>query len=61
MGHGNEGKQYVMERLSKAGQGAVAALGAVARHAIWYVRYQLDGTVRTQRDRPRPNNRNGSG
>ncbi len=37
----------------------MAAVAAVARHAIWYVRYQLDGTVRTQSDRPRPNGRNG--
>ncbi len=48
-----------MQRFAQAGQGAVAAVAAVARHAIWYVRYQLDGTVRTQSDRPRPNGRNG--
>jgi hypothetical protein len=50
-----------MQRLAQAGQGAVAAVAAVARHAIWYVRYQVDGTVRTQRDRPPQNGRNGTG
>ncbi|MBV9213312.1 MAG: hypothetical protein JOZ25_06660 [Actinobacteria bacterium] len=49
-----------MQRLTRAGQGAMAAMAAVARHAIWYVRYQMDGTVRSQRDRPRsPGGRNG--
>lgn len=25
---------------------------AVARHAVWYVRYQVDGTARARRERP---------
>jgi len=41
-----------VQRLASAGRGATAAATAVARHAIWYVRYQLDGTAHTRRNRP---------
>jgi hypothetical protein len=41
-----------MQRITSAGRGAMAAATAVARHAIWYVRYHLDGTARARRNPP---------
>jgi len=40
--------------LRRAAKETAAVTVSAARHAVWYVRYQVDGTVRSQRERPRP-------
>ena len=41
--------------LRRAAKETAAVTVSAARHGVWYVRYQVDGTVRAQRERPRPN------
>lgn len=37
---------------ARAAKEAGSIASAVGRHALWYVRYQLDGTVRARREGP---------
>jgi hypothetical protein len=37
---------------ARAARGAASVGSAAARHAFWYVRYQVDGTSRARRERP---------
>lgn len=35
-------------------RGAYSVVSSGARHALWYVRYQMDGNGRARRQPPRP-------
>jgi hypothetical protein len=44
-------------RLLGGALGAVGAAAEVARHMIWYVSYQLDGTTHEDESARKPRNR----
>ena len=39
--------------VAGAARGAVALTASLARHAVWYVRYRVDGNSRAQSKRER--------
>ena len=44
-----------MESARKLVGGAIGLIAGVARHAVWYLRYQVDGVTRDQGDdQPEP-------
>ena len=40
--------------LTSATRTVLSVTSSAARHAAWYLRYQVDGTARARRQRPRP-------
>jgi hypothetical protein len=40
--------------LGAAARSAASVGSSAVRHAAWYLRYQVDGTARARRERPRP-------
>ena len=44
-------------RMLGGALGAVGAAAEIARHVIWYVSYQLDGTAHDDASAPKPRNR----
>jgi hypothetical protein len=52
---GARGTIMPMESARKLVGGAIGLIAGVARHAVWYLRYQVDGVTRDQGDdQPEP-------
>ena len=45
--------------VAGAARGAAGAGASLARHAVWYVRYRVDGNSRAEYKRDRPPRNNG--
>jgi hypothetical protein len=61
--HGSNGLGLMLgmaRGMTSAARAAYAVGTSAARHAVWYVRYQVDGTARARRQPPRPKRTSGS-
>lgn len=56
MARRNGGPRVIVTEMSRTAARAAKEAGSIAaagaRHALWYVRYQVDGTARARREGP---------